>query len=156
MDISKISIVGLQAGGEYRVRVRYSPYALFDIQPDGIHRWKGVADDLPFIGDNSAVKVLRQNCAFYPQGFWDDGETIASLAYKGEVVKRDGVHYFISIHDGTPYFMMSKHSKIYAGSCCALARLMDDGLQLCSGVNKGYGIAIEGGFSGRLRVWRVK
>jgi len=156
MDISKISIVGLYAGGEYRVRVRYSPYALFDIQPDGIHRWKGITDDLPFIGDNSAVKVLRQDCTFFPQGYWGNSNTIATLAHNGVVVGRNNVCYFIHIHNGTPYFMASEYGKISVDSCCTLARLTDDGLQLCCGVHKDYGIAIEGEFSGRLRVWSVK
>lgn len=156
MDISKISIVGLEAFGKRVVRVRYYPYVLFDIQPDGIHRWTGIDDSLPFIGSNHAVKVLRKDCTFFPQGYWGKSKTITTLAHKGIVVERDGMCYFIHVHDDTPYLMVSDGGKIDTDTCRTLARLTDDGLQLCYGVHHDYGLAIEGEFSGRLRVWSVK
>lgn len=156
MDLSKISIAGLEVGGMYRVRVRYSPYALFDLCPDGIHRWKGVDPDLPFIGDNTAVKVLRQYCTYFPQGYWDKKKNITQLAHNGTVVEMGGVCYFAYVDGATPYFMASLAGRFDNGYCYTIAQLTDDGLRLCKGVSKEVGIAIEGEYSGHPRVWSVK
>lgn len=153
MDITKLSITRLDAAGVRRVRVRYAPYALFDIYADGLHRWAGIDTALPFIGENGAVKVLRKKCMVYPQNYWDSDKSLEELALGGEVVMMLGASYLIYMHGDTPYIMASRNGdSTYAQT---IARLTDSGLELCDGISAKLGIARQDD-TDAVRVWRVK
>ena len=153
MDITKLDIVGIKFVGGMRVRIRYSPYALFDICADGLHRWAGINTALPFIGENGAVKVLRQKCSFYPQNHWNIDNPLKELALGGKVVMMLGASYLIYMHGDTPYIMASRSGdSLYTQT---IARLTDNGLELCDGISAEFGIARQDDIDA-VRVWRVE
>lgn len=153
MDITRLSIIGLESGGERVVRIRYNPYALFDLRADGLHRWTGIDTALPFIGENMAVKVLRQKCSLYPQNHWDSDKSLKELALGGSVVMMLGASYLIYIYDNTPYIIASRTGdSVHAQT---IARLTDHGLELCDGISAKLGIARQDDVDA-VRVWRVK
>lgn len=152
MELYNLSIISL--GGV--ARVRYTPYALFDITPNGIRRWKSMHGP-SFIGNNGAVKVLRSKCEEYPQNSnWMQPGAIQQKALDGRIVTIDGVLYYIHVYsDGLPYLMASYHicadDRLHTST---LGRLTDDGLQLCEFVDNRAGVALD--ISKRPLVWRVK
>lgn len=153
MELSKLSILSY---GEF-ARVRYEPYSLFDITPNGIRRWKNMHGP-SFIGDNGAVKVLRERCKEYPQNSkWMQPGAIQSKALDGGIVTVNEVLYYIHVHsDGLPYFMASYRISVVDETLntSTLGRLTDDGLQLCAFVDKRAGVALDS--CERPLVWRVK
>jgi len=153
MELSKLYIASVDGVA----RVRYTTFALFDITPNGIRRWKNMHGP-SFIGDNGAVKVLREKCEEYPQNSkWMQPGAIQSKALDGRIVTVNGVLYYIHVHsDGLPYFMASYHVSILDEKLhtSTLGRLTDDGLQLCAWVSKQAGVALD--INECPLVWRVK
>lgn len=159
MNLSKLSISSTALTG-FTARIRYSPYALFDIGPQGVKRWNGMSSDhvdADFIGSNGAIRVLRSFCEIYPQNYMDYSEDVADIAHKNLVVHDHdtNVDLFIYVYEDVPYVMSKCHCPEYSAvQFCTILRITNNGLERCRYCSTHTGVGLD--VNEAPLIWRVK